>query len=62
MTHDEAVKVADEVFGPVEPGAPESPHAIKIPVPAGAVNLLDPSVIAKEEAEGEKQNAAQAAK
>jgi hypothetical protein len=28
LTGEEAVKAADEVFGPVEPGAPESPHAL----------------------------------
>jgi hypothetical protein len=44
-----------------EPPQPTPATVIKVPLPAGMIDLLDPTVIAREVAEGDAENAAQEA-
>jgi hypothetical protein len=52
-------KQNDPSTWPPIPNQPEPPQpcVVKVPVPAGTVNLLDPEVIAKEITRGEAENA-----
>jgi len=64
LSPEDAAKAADAVFGPVEPGAPESPHAIDIggqpgePQPDGGTYLsgVAGTAPAPKEAEQETSN------